>query len=332
MTDVVEQGGSVETTRVKPLWRRIIEFPLVAMLLGIVTFFAGFAVVGIVVVLIGLAAGLTTVAGLQSPDGIPDWLGTHVAGLLLALMSVIIAKVVLRRLGEDKRDELPFDARSFDFFRGIGLAFLLMSAIVAVAALLGGYSISGWGGSTSWPFLFLVTGFQAAFFEEILFRGVIFRFLEEFAGSIAALLWSGLIFGLVHYSNPNGTLFASLAIAVEAGILLGGAYMLTRNLWLAIGVHWGWNVTQGYVWDVPVSGIDGDGMLEAHPVGSELISGGAFGLEASLVALVLATTVGIILVAKAYRRGHFVSPWWVRRAQAGSAAVQPVGVPASTVD
>ena len=324
MTDMVEHEEAAR----KPLWRRVIEFPLVAMLLGIATFVAGFAVVGLVTVLIGLATQTVDLASLQQPGGIPDWLGNNVAGVLLAVMSVVIVKVVLRRLGSEKKDDLPFDARSLDFLRGIGFAFLLMSAIVAGVALLGGYRIIGWGGSTSWPFLFLVTGFQAAFFEEILFRGVIFRFLEDFAGSIAALLISGLIFGLVHYSNPNATLFSSLAIAIEAGILLGGAYMLTRNLWFAIGIHWGWNVTQGYVWDVPVSGIDGDGMLESHPAGNELISGGAFGIEASLVAMVLATTVGIVLVVMAYRRGHFVSPWWLRRRSEPVAAGQTASITA----
>jgi uncharacterized protein len=188
-----------------------------------------------------------------------------------------------------------------------------MSAIVGLVALLGGYRIEGWGGGTSWPLLWFAAGLQAAFLEEILVRGILFRFLEEFGGSWFALAVSSALFGFGHATNPNATVFTSLAIAIEAGILLGGAYMLTRNLWLAIGIHFGWNVTQGYLWDVPVSGVAVDGMVNSRSTGPDLISGGAFGVEASVIALALATALGVWFVILAARRGNVVRPWWVRR-------------------
>ena len=92
------------------------------------------------------------------------------------------------------------------------------------------------------------------FTEELLFRGILFRWIEEFGGSWAALAVTSALFGLAHIFNPGATWFSSFAIAVEAGVLLGGAYMLTRNLWLAMGLHAGWNFTQGEIFDVPVSG------------------------------------------------------------------------------
>jgi hypothetical protein len=64
---------------------------------------------------------------------------------------------------------------------------------------------------------------------------------------------------------------------------------------------------------VPVSGTDQNGMVEAQLSGPELLSGGAFGLEASLIAMVLATAAGLMLVVLAVRRGEIVRPWWVRR-------------------
>ena len=73
------------------------------------------------------------------------------------------------------------------------------------------------------------------------------------AGSFSYLLWTAL-FGALHIMNPGATWFSSVAIAVEAGILLGAAYMLTRQLWLSIGIHAAWNFTQGWVFSVPVSG------------------------------------------------------------------------------
>jgi hypothetical protein len=169
--------------------------------------------------------------------------------------------------------------------------------------------------------LWLSAGFQAAFVEEIVARGILFRFLESLGGSRFALALSSALFGLGHLANPNATLWSAIAIAIEAGIMLGGAYMLTRNLWLAIGLHFGWNVTQGYIWDVPVSGNPVDGLVSAHPAGPEILSGGMFGLEASIIALALATPLGAWFVYRAALRGKLVRPWWVRRRLAREAMV-----------
>ena len=100
---------------------------------------------------------------------------------------------------------------------------------------------------------------------------------------------------------------------MEAGLLLGGAYMLTRSLWLPIGLHAAWNFTQGSIFDVPVSGAAAHGIFDAELSGPELLSGEAFGLVALLLALVIATAAGVALVALAVRRGELIEPWWVRR-------------------
>ncbi|GAB5351214.1 CPBP family intramembrane glutamic endopeptidase [Qipengyuania sp. 483] len=310
MDETITPQEQPETAKVqtgKSKARRFFDFPLIALLSGLLSF----VVAGITVGLILYA--VAAIAGIPDMETAPVWLSDYLSAILLAIAAVMVAKFSLRYLGAEPRDDLPFDGRARDFFVGLLFAAVLMSLMVGIAALLGAYRIDGWGGSTSFLMLLLMAGFQAAFFEEILFRGVIFRFLEEFFGSWIALLISALVFGLVHWSNPNGTLLAGLAIALEAGILLGAAYMLTRNLWLAIGLHWGWNVVQGYIWDVSVSGIAVDGLVDAKPVGDPLISGGAFGLEASAIAMVVATATGIWLLVKAARIGHIVQPWWVRR-------------------
>ncbi len=290
-----------------PLWRRIIQFPLIALVIALVALLAAVAVVPLFLRALPL-------------ELVPKWVDTPLIGLCVAAVSVAVYKLLIARLGETPRDDLPFDRRARDALRGAGLAALLMSAIVALAAAFGAYRIDGWGGSTSLLSILFAAGIQAALFEEILVRGVLFRFLEEFGGSWFALAASAALFGLGHIFNANATAFSSLAIAVEAGLMLGGAYMLTRNLWLAIGLHFGWNVTQGYVWDVPVSGFAVDGMVDAHSAGPALISGGPFGLEASVIALALATPLGAWFVIQAARRGNVVRPWWVRRRAADVAA------------
>ena len=233
--------------------------------------------------------------------------------VLAAICSFMLAKYLVPRLGDLRRDDLAWAGSGRWLAVGVASAALLMSAIVAIVWALGGYAIDGWGGMSSWPMLLFAAGLQAGVMEEVVFRGILFRFLEQFGGSWFALAFTSALFGLAHIANPNATVFSSLAIAVEAGVMLGGAYMLARNLWLPIGIHFGWNVTQGFVWDVPVSGSAVDGVVNSHPAGSVLLSGGPFGLEASVVALVLASAVGGWLTVKAVQAGHLVRPWWVRR-------------------
>jgi hypothetical protein len=283
----------------RPLWQRIWNFPLVAML-------AAIAVTVAVLAVMNLIGGM--LRGVLDRD-------VRGALMVLATIAALIAaqKLVLRRLGERKHDDLPLAGAARGLAMGTFGAFVLFSAIVGIAALAGAYFIVGWGGMSNWLMLLFTAGISAGFVEEFIFRGILLRWIEEFAGSYAALFITSALFGLAHIANDNATWFSSFAIAVEAGIMLGGAYILTRSLWVPVGLHFGWNMTQGLVWDVPVSGNDVDGLVNARLAGDPLISGGAFGLEASVIALVVAGGFGVWLVKRARDKGEVMAPWWVRR-------------------
>ena len=190
--------------------------------------------------------------------------------------------IPLRRLAQDT-------AKGF----GIGLGFFVI--VVLVMMLLGLYHIYSIG--TDKPldvlsafFMFLLVGTG----EEIMFRGVLFRWIDEKWGFMAALIVSSLLFGFMHYFGPVATLWSSLAIAVEAGLLLGAAYKYAGTLWLPIGIHWAWNFTQGNVFGFEVSGNDaGVSLLKASVSGSDWLTGGAFGAEASVITVM----IGFILSA-----------------------------------
>jgi membrane protease YdiL (CAAX protease family) len=91
--------------------------------------------------------------------------------------------------------------------------------------------------------------------------------------------------------------------------------MITRRLWAVIGLHAAWNLAQGGLYGIPVSGENMDGVLRPDIRGSDPLTGGAFGAEASLPAIVVATAFGLMLLYVAWRRGRFMAPLWVRRRQ-----------------
>ena len=112
--------------------------------------------------------------------------------------------------------------------------------------------------------------------------------------------------------QPGATVVSTLAIALEAGVLLAAAFMLTRRLWMAIGLHAAWNFTEGGVFGASVSGGTPYGLLRSRFTGAPLLSGGAFGPEASIVAVVLCLSAGIAFCVYARRRGRFIVPFWRR--------------------
>ena len=174
----------------------------------------------------------------------------------------------------------------------VGLGYFI--TVTGIMMLAGCYKITGAGASgmeIACAFCFFSV---VAVGEEILFRGVLFRWFDEKWGFAAALIVSALVFGLVHITNDNATWWSSLAIAIEAGLLLGAAYKWSGTLWLPIGIHWAWNFSQGNIFGFEVSGNEaGPSLLHAQVEGPEWITGGAFGAEASVIAVV----VGVLMSA-----------------------------------
>ena len=276
--------------------RRIVDFPLVAMAIAVALYACAAALAYWIV---------RTLPAMPQNTKIPVQVTVNVGVLLVTY------KVAIRHLGELPRDDLPLRGSLKNLALGFAGGVALFGMVVGLAALVGVYRIVGCCEQGQIVRDIFETAILAGFAEELLFRGILFRWIEEFAGSWVALIVTAGLFGLVHIENPNATWFSSFAIAVEAGLLLGGAYMLTRSLWAPIGLHAAWNFAQGYIFDIPVSGVPENGLTQAKLSGPALLSGGQFGLEASVLALVVATAAGIWLVVLAVRRGELMQPWWV---------------------
>ncbi len=235
------------------------------------------------------------------------------AGALLLTAIVVCAYRAYVRLVE-KRPVAEFSSPHAlrELGAGVALGALLFSLTIGVLAALGVYQVTG---NNGWLAMFsTVPGFiLAAVLEEVVMRGVVFRILEQSLGSWLALVLSAVIFGALHLLNPGATLLNAGAVMLEAGILLAAAYMLTRRLWLCIGLHFAWNFTQGGIFSAAVSGGATRGLLQGKLIGPEWLTGGAFGVEASAVAVVVCFSMALLLLFLAERNGNVLPPWWAAR-------------------
>lgn len=214
----------------------------------------------------------------------------------------------------ERRDISELALQRFGHELGIGLLLgaSLYAACELILLVLGVYRINGLN-PISYMMPAVAMALSSSIYEELLFRGVLFGSVEKWFGSWIALGVSSLVFGLTHLINPQGTIEGALFIAVEAGILLGAAYMLTRTLWLSIGFHFAWNYTQSAIFSGIVSGNDPQqGLIRSTIKGPLWLTGGDFGLESSVLALLLCTTTGIVMLVMAARRGKIAPPMWKR--------------------
>lgn len=189
----------------------------------------------------------------------------------------------------------------------------LYTACAVSLMLLGYYKVEGFN-----PVVFLLPNLAMAIksgiFEELLFRGILHKSVEDIFGSWAGIAASSLVFGLLHFFNPAGTLGGAIYISIEAGLLLSAAFMVTRRLWICMGFHMGWNYFQSAVFSGVVSGSATEpGLLKATIQGPVWLTGGTFGMEQSIFALVYCTSAGVILLMIAIRRGHLIPRMWPRK-------------------
>jgi membrane protease YdiL (CAAX protease family) len=190
-------------------------------------------------------------------------------------------------------------------FIGASLFILTIGALAG----LGIYHSSGVGSWTS-VIVPLAVAMVIGTFEEIVFRGIIFRIFEKSLGTWISLVISAVIFGTLHLVSPDSTLLGACSIVVGASFLLTGAYKLTGRLWLPIGIHVAWNFTQGGIFGVAVSGHPAQGLFHGTLSGPEWLSGGSFGAEASVIATALCFMTGLAFFILAIRRRRMVRPHW----------------------
>ncbi|MFJ8138917.1 lysostaphin resistance A-like protein [Streptomyces sp. NPDC096013] len=265
---------------------RVVRAPLGWMLTGLVG--------------VGLVSALTA----TGPGPVPA---------LGAVAAVAVYWVVMRRVAGRSTPEIARQGAGREALYGgaVGLGFVLVSALLIT--VFGGYSFS-WAGngffSVVWSAAMVQAG--AAVTEELMFRGLALQALEQRWGSRAAIVITGLFFGVAHLAAPGAGAWSALAIALEAGVMLGAAFLWRRSIWFVAGLHFAWNVAEQLL-GIPVSGHTPKGLFTVDIHGSALLSGGTFGLEASIVPVLLGVLLTVRMFVLAGRSGGLRPRRLVRR-------------------
>ncbi|PFH04669.1 hypothetical protein BCF11_5458 [Collimonas sp. PA-H2] len=290
-------------------WQSASQWPLLRILLGI----------GAIVIPIALAQfALSQLKG-AVPLAHDIARAISLGNLLTIVLALLAYRFYVHSVERRRCDEFSSSSAFLELSGGVLLGAAMFSLVLAILWLTGHYRITANG---AWSTLFpaAMAAGAAAVSEELIFRGLIFRISERALGTWLALLISAALFGAVHYLNPGAGLQGALSIMLEAGIFLAAAFMLKRRLWLPVGAHFAWNFTQGGIFGLAVSGGKGSGLLQGEVSGPLWLSGGVFGLEASVVAIAICFLVATLLLLRAAAKGNWVKAPWRHRSLAPAAS------------
>jgi membrane protease YdiL (CAAX protease family) len=247
-------------------------------------------------------------------DLLPGTAGWQFVGLLVACLAALGCYALAVRLGEGRRPaELGLRTALPGLLAGAALGLAMMTVLMGVLAVTGIYDITLVGPTPAWTGLGLAL--QAAVTEELWMRALLLRLLWRAFGPVPAFAVAALVFGGLHLANPGATPLAA-ATVVMAGLMFCALYALTGRLWVPIGLHLAWNFAQGYLFGAAVSGGDLGGSIAvstARPGAPAWLTGGTFGPEASVFALLVVTSVTVGALALSLRNGPYASVALSRR-------------------
>ncbi len=221
---------------------------------------------------------------------ISEIISKSIQGIISTVIILYTYSQYVKIFEKRKVTELSKNNLGLELFIGFSGGFIFISFIVFLFYWLGYYRVESINYSSVMIkpiIIFIVMGV----WEEIIFRGIIFRIAENKFGTEWALLISSLIFGFVHATNDNFNFLSGLAIALELGLLTGIAFSITKRLWIPIALHIGWNASIVFYGLVVSGASEFDTFIISTTRGNDFITGGMFGIENSIITISLSLIV-----------------------------------------
>lgn len=221
-----------------------------------------------------------------------------ISTLMVSLATYFFVKVYQKRT--TKSMGLVSDNKIKSYFLGIGISFIMLSLAFSLATLFDGYDIKvNTENVNPLVFVFFIFGWMCqGFEEEFIVRSAIMNYFASRSGVFIGIVSNSLIFAILHLGNSSFNLLAFINLFI-IGLVFSMLFYLTDNIYTSAGAHSMWNFMQANIVGINVSGIisSKNSIFNSNPTGYSLISGGAFGIEASI----LVTFVGLICIVILYK-------------------------------
>ena len=225
-------------------------------------------------------------------QSLPSWLATSLESVAYLVGVLALTWAFCRFVDHSPLTDLGLQKQGWfaKLAAGWGLGAFLMLVVFGILVVGGWLTIE----TSPWQALdvtaVILVAVVVGFNEELAFRGYIMQRLGQAWGMPLAVAASSILFGLVHVLNPNASALGIVSVCIS-GLLYACAYLVTRSLWLPVGLHMSWNIVQMHVLGFPGSGHVRPSILRSVTHGPDLVTGGAFGPEGGIV------VIGVVLAA-----------------------------------
>ncbi len=274
-------------------WRTVLNHPIIKIVLGAAICFLLFIVAQNFIIKPFLLY-------LIPSEEIAKTIANYISSIVLLLSYFFLFRTYEQR----KVPELSLKHLPKEFFGGLFFGFLVISLIILLLYLLGYYSILNISNYQYFlkPLSILV---GAALIEEIFFRGILYRVLEEWKGTFIALFITAFLFELPHTFNENAT-FLSFLLGVVFGLSHGLMFTYTKRIWLPFAFHLGWNLAQPF-YGSNLSGLEDMGLvINAKFEGPKIFIGSNYGIEDSIFSLLLLGIICLFFLYLSIKNGKII--------------------------
>jgi len=223
----------------------------------------------------------------------------------LSLIVLLVSYYYLFRI-YDKREITELSTKHLlkEMFGGFFFGFFTISFVIFILYVLGYYqpfSIT----TAHYPIKFFTVLMFAALVEDLFHRGLIIRVCENWLGTHLTIVVAMLVELQQHFFNPNFNLFSHFLTLIW-GFTMAMMFIYTKRIWLPYFFHLGWNFSQPF-YGSNLSGLkDMGSIIQSKFTGPEILTGGAVGIEDSILTVTFLLLIGIIFYYQAKREGKIV--------------------------
>lgn len=240
-----------------------------------------------------------------------DWLNAVALPIIMQVLTdsvmILICVITWRYIMKRPAREMGISTAGpgkKDCCAGMLLGIVCCSIIFLITITVGGGHVVSWVPRITVPgVIWILVFILVALGEEILNRGFIMGTLRRTGNIYFIMLVPSIIFGMIHLTNPSVTLLSVLNI-ILVGILFSYMYIKSGNIWMCIGYHFTWNVFQGVIYGMPVSGLNIPGFLTTEFTHANILNGGGFGIEGGILTTIV-SLLGFVFVKYYYRKSEY---------------------------
>jgi hypothetical protein len=223
-----------------------------------------------------------------------------------ATVTVVFYIILFKKIENRQIAELSAATFIRNAIPGFLIGLMLQSLFVLIIALTANYSIVKVNPVSSLVPAF-TTSVTAGFVAMIILIGVVFRLIEQRAGTAIALLIFLVLFPILHLNAKGSSFLFVLAVAVQNGLMLPASYIARRSLWFPIFIHFGWDFAEpGIFGGINPSNSITSGLFSGKISGSTILTGGQTGPQSSIQAVIICFLTGMLFLWLAKRRGNFL--------------------------